>query len=512
MILSSRAIPVALLLAGALWFAPTVHAVENPAAVPVKEIFDLVEKGRAALVAEKPAEAAKLLEQAIAQPGFNNADPAIQYFAYLVASYAAEGTEDNASAHKYLVAATRFPDADAELWTRRAGAAARLQKWDDAAWSLTAVANKWPKEFKTDEYHTWLLNKTVRELGKQPQFHERRIDLLNALFDAGYKTQYGTEPSHLWLIVVTDAIEHKDLKRAREVSRRITSSSVLVAMRIDKRFDELTSAEPKLFDVKAAAERSVRQTKSAMKENPKALGAVVIHGYALHNNGQFDELLALANATIAKVDKATAKDALYEDLDQLNWIHNHKATALRALGRWDEAAAALETWNNSDFNKDDKVSQSINLGFFYNEMGKPEDALKAVAAFEVGKDMSEYGSTQYQFVRFQAYQQLGKDTEAKAIVAWMREHQDDSLETAQGTLLESGDSDGAAALLVTRLNDANERAGALASVQHYGKTPRTERQLKIDALTETFLARADVVAAIAQYGRRETFPIYSLEF
>jgi hypothetical protein len=126
--------------------------------------------------------------------------------------------------------------------------------------------------------------------------------------------------------------------------------------------------------------------------------------------------------------------------------------------------------------------------------------------------MSEYGRTQFQFVRFQAYQQLGKQSEAQEIVGWFRQHKADSQETAQSTFLESGDVDGAATLLVSRLGDAEERATALAEIQNYAQTPRTERQKKIAALNESMLSRPDVAAAIAQYGRREKFSIYSLEY
>jgi tetratricopeptide (TPR) repeat protein len=513
MSLSSREVSAVLVLTAALYFTPIVHAVGTPAAVPAQEIYDLAEQARVALVAEKPADALKLIEKAIAKPGFINTPPELQYFALMLGSYAAEGTKDNARAHELLVTASRFPDADAELWTRRAGAAARTGMWEDAALSLTTAAKKWPKDFKHDEYHNWLVNKVSRELGKKPELRQPRIDLLNALFEAGYKMEYGIEPSHLWLVLATDALEHQDLKRAREVSRRITNSSTLVSMRIDKRFDALISAEPKLFDVQAAAEREAREMKNAVKENPKSLGAIMQYGYALYALGKFEELLSLANATIANVDRASPKNPPYEDLDDnLNWIYNHKANALHAFGRNDEASATLVTWEASDRNHDDKVSQAINLGFLYNEMGRPEDALKAVAKLKVGQDMSEYGSTQFQYVRFQAYEQLGKKPEAQEIVTWMREHQEDSKETAQDTLLEAGDIDDAAALLLSRLNSVEERTSTLAGIQTYAQTPRTERQQKLDALNEALLARADVAAAIAQYGRREKFPIYSLEY
>ncbi len=509
---SLRAVLTALVFAGSLALTGTAFAVVNTTEVQGKEILDLVQQGRAALVAEKPAEALKLVEQAIAKPAFDEMPSELQYFAYLVGSFAAEGAENNARAHELLVKGTQFPDADADLWTRRAQTAAPVGAWDDAALSLTTVAKKWPKQLKNDEYHSWLMNRTVRETGKDPKFHQLRLDLVNALFDANYKGRYGVEPSYLWQLGATDALERKDPKRAREFARRITDSSILVAMRIDKRFDALISEDPKQFDVQAAAEREVRQAKAIMKDNPKTLNAVVMYGYSLNTVGRFDELLALADGTLAKLAQAPAKNPPYEDLDDsLNWIHNHKATALRALGRWDEAAAVLAAWGGNEHNKGDKVSQAINLGFFYNEMGRGEDALKAVAGLDP-KDMSGYGSTQCQFVRFQAYQLLGKSDEANAIVAWMREHKADSLDTAQDTLLQAGDADGAAALFLKRLDDESERAGALASIQHYATTPRTEQQKKLDALKETFLARADVVAAIDKYGRRETFPIHSLEY
>lgn len=508
----TRATSVALVLMSVLFFSGVAHTAEPPKG-PAKEIFALVQQGREALEAEKPDAALKLLEQAISHPGFSNTDPAIQYFALLVGSYAAEGARNTARAYEFLVAGTRFPDADAELWIRRAHNAVAIGKPADAAQSLTTVAKKWPEELSGDDYKTWLVNKTVRDLGKQPNLAQTRVDFINALFDGGYKTKFGSEPSYLWLTAATDAVERKDLKRARDITRRITNSSTLVAMRIDKRFDELTKAEPKLFDIQAAAGRELIQAQKAVKENPRSLGAVVMFGYALYTVGQFEEMLSVADSTIAKVEKAKADKPPYDDIDdQLNWIHNHRASALRALGRWDEAAATLQAWNQNERNKDDKVSQAINLGFFYNEMGRPDDALKAVAGLGDSKGMSEYGRTQYEFVRYQAFHQQNKTAEAEAVVTWMREHQGDDPETAQDTLMEAGDVDGAAAVFISRLNDLDDRADALATIQRYAQSPRTDRLKELDGLTEALLARPDVAAAIAKYGRRETFPIYSLDF
>jgi hypothetical protein len=144
-------------------------------------------------------------------------------------------------------------------------------------------------------------------------------------------------------------------------------------------------------------------------------------------------------------------------------------------------------------------------------MGRPADALKAVDGLDWANGMSSYGRAQCQFVRFQASQQLGRNAEVEEIVAWMREHQGDSLGTAQDALLESGDLDGAAALLLSRLRDADDRPEVLGEIQIYAATPRTERQKKSDALREALLARPEVAAAIAEHGRREKLAVYSMQ-
>lgn len=499
----------AALLAIVLVFTQTASAqgVSPPA------IDEVVEQGRKALLAENYPEASKLLEQVMNRPDFANADPDLQFFTFLLASFAAEATDDNLSAHEYLVVATSHPDADGETWLRRARTAAILEKWTDAGESLITVAKRFPKAFNGDEPQIWLINSVVHELGQNSRLRPQRMDLIDAFFAAGYKSKYGEEPSYLWLLMATDAIERGDDKRAREAAKRITASETLISILIDKRFDRLVKQQPKLFDVRTAAEREAKLMKGVVKRQPRSLQAQVDYANALYPLGRFAEMIALANTAIARVDTAPTDKPPFDDIDDnLNWIHNQKATALAALGRWNEAAQVLADWEHSDRNRADKVSQAINLGSGYNDLGRPDDALTAVSGVDWSRGISDYGRMQFQFVRFRAFKQQGKDAEAREIVDWIREHQKDSLDTAQSALLESGDVDGAATLLITRLRDANERAEALAGIQNYMTTPRTELQKKREALNQTLLARPDVVAAISEVGRREKFPIYSMHY
>lgn len=490
----------------ALWLTPLAARAQTG-----QPLYDLVEQGRLALVEDKYGDSLAALRKAMARPDFVSSDPGLQYFTYYLASFAAAGVDDDKAAHEYALSATRFPDANGDTWIRAAGTAATLDQWDSAAQALTTIARKYPKTLGADPYNSRLVSGVVRGLGKNPESRQQRLDLLNALYEADFKYEYDTAPSWMWQILVTDALERKDMKRAREVARRIDDTDTLLNMRVDKRYDVLTSEEPKAFDLAAAAERNARRLKKAMNDNPKSLGPAVQYCYALHTQGRFEEMLTLSDGIIAKVEKAGAKQDVYEDLDELNWIHNMKATALRALGKSEEAAAVLAAWEDNPRNKSDSVSQAINLGFFYNELGRPNDALQAVNRMN-DKDVSDYGRVQFQFVRFQAYQQLGKSDDARQVTAWLLEHKDDDMETAQNTLLESGDADGAAALLISRLKDPEQRSQVLAEIQVYAQTPRTERQKKLDAEREALLTRPDVVSAIGEYGRREKQPIYSLEY
>lgn len=505
----SSALPIACFwLLVVTWLAPPPASAQAGGS----EVYALIEQGRKALAADKHAESLKALKQAIERPDFASSDSSLQYFAYYLASFSASGVDDDATAHQYIISATRFADADGDTWVRRAGLAAVIDKWDDAGHALTMVATKWPKSLDDQEYVARLIGGAVRELGKQPALRAQRLELLNALFNAEYKTRYGTEPSWFWLILATDAVERKDLPKAREVAKRIDDSGTLVSMRIDKRFDALTQAEPKAFDVKAAAERHARHMKGLMDRQSKTLDAAVQYGYALYTLGKFDELHALADRLVARVEKAARPEDLYEDLNEsLNWIYNHKATALRALGRWDESVDVMTAWQRSKRNHEDKVSQAINLGFYYNEMGRPEDALRSVEGLQAA-DMSGYGRMQHEFVRFEAFQQLGRQREVAEVLAWLKTNQADDIGTTQLALLQTGDVDGAAAMLISRLRDAEERNRALSEIQIYAQLPRTERQKKLDEQVEALLARADVAAAIAEVGRREKQPIYSLEY
>jgi hypothetical protein len=252
-----------------------------------------------------------------------------------------------------------------------------------------------------------------------------------------------------------------------------------------------------------------------MASNPRSLELVTSYCDALFTLGEFKELLKVSSAALDKVARAPKEIPPYDDLDKwLGWTYNLKSIALSGHGREKEGTQILADWRTDPRNTQSKVSQAINLGALQNYAGKPEEALQALEGIDWVKGLSAYGRLQFQEVRLDAYLQLGRQDEADTVLAWFHEHQLESPATAQLAFLKAGDLDAAAAVLVARLENSDTRAEALASMQEFksvkhGHVRRSEYQQRVKAYYGKLYSRADVLAAIAKYGRIESFPVYN---
>jgi beta-barrel assembly-enhancing protease len=482
------------------------------AETPVKaDVYAVLERARQALQADQYVEAGQAIDQALQMPEFAEADQSVQFRAFLFAAFAADGRDDNLGAHEFMAIATEFPDADSQHWMFRAQFAAQVEAWADAGLAIATIAKRWPTDLA--KVNNELVGRTAFMMKKDSRLGAERQDLLNALFAAHYTNEWGTEPSSYWKDLIVDALARNDLALARDFSARITDAETLIALHIDKRFDALVEAEPRGFEVRPAAEREVKRLRNVVDQNPRSLGALVQYGYAMLEVGQFAELVKLSDKTISRAENASIKSPPYDDAsEQLNWIYDNKFRALRALGRWDEALAVLESGRMKRERGSGNVSQAINLGGFYIELGRPDEALKSLDGIDWAHSLSGYGRMQLQHVRYCAYLQLHSANEADKVFAYLRENKDDAPDTWQDVMLDSGDMDGAAALLISRLHDVKERDAALASVQMYSKIIEPPKTAEARKRRDVLLARDDVRAAIDAVGRRAVFAVYSLNY
>ncbi len=508
---SARQFLLLILLAGAGATAAYALADEPaPAAVPDRpDVFEVIERSRQALLADRFEEAADAVQEAVSMEEFLALEAPVQFRVFLFGAFADRGREDYLGAHEFMVLATGFPDANAEHWLMRAQYASWVDAWSDAALSVTNVAKRWP-EFLADA-DDQMIGRIAFRANDDGLHKAEKIELLNALFAANFVLEGGSQPDGLWHDLVVDALEREDLRRAREISKRIQGATTLLHMRADRRFDALVEAEKRTFNLPAAVKRENKRLAKTVAANPRSLGVRVQYGYSLLEAGRFAELLALTDEVISRVATALSDEAPYDDIDdQLNWIYNHKAAALRALGRWDDALSVMEAARLQEEEGSINVSQAINLGWHYVDYGKPENALKALEGIDWAHSLSPYGRMQLQYVRFRAYLQLGNAREADNVLAYLREHRDDAEDTWQLALIDAGDFDGAAALLITRLQDPDKRYEALGEVQEFLPLPRLPNQAEELERWKRLVARADVAAAIDEVGRREKAPMYDV--
>jgi hypothetical protein len=500
-------------LAALLVLAPGLSAgAEDPAPPEAAEgeaALDRLNRVQQALEAKDYATAAQVLDEVFAA-GFEHLDPRLRNSALLFATLVAIDREDLLTAHEYSVAATSFPEASEDQWALRASIALEVQDFGDAASALTTLAKQWPAKLAgfTGQtiYSLWT------SMGRDPHLAQARLDLVSALFDAKYTAEYGLEPAYLWAQLVAALLDKHQTDLALEVLRHIDDPAVLGRMRVDRRFDALVTATPKSFDIAAVAKARCRQLREVMAKYPRDLQPVIEFMYAQFAVGAFRQNIKLADQILKDVQRAPNDEPPFDEVDsKLNWIYDIKAHSLRALGRWTSSLEVQEKARALRENSSDKVSQAINLGFFFNEHGEPAKALQALDGIDWGRSLSGYGRMQLEHVRLRALLQLGRRDEAETVLSYLRQNQEDAPDTWQLALLDSGDTDGAAALYIARLRDPQQRAEALWAAQIFPSMPTLPTEAQAHSRWSALLARQDVAAAIDEVGRREKMPLYPIE-
>ena len=203
--------------------------------------------------------------------------------------------------------------------------------------------------------------------------------------------------------------------------------------------------------------------------------------------------------------------AQFDDYDeQLNWVLNARADTLYDLDRNDEARVAFRLAIETGEDGARNVSQAINFASRLVGEGRPLEALDALS--EVG-NASPYGDMWVAAERACASEQLGDRAVRDTALAFLREHEEDNPSARIRGFICMNDLDGAAATIIHRLQDPDDRTEALVALQRYRErahagTPQSRLiQQRYDAVRD----RPDVQAAIAAVGRIEDVPLYGTD-
>lgn len=422
-----------------------------------------------------------------------------------------EGLHENEIAARYLKLATDSPYAPKEAWLARLGVSAERSRLDEEVECLTRIAQTWPDELARPGNDYYFLD-VVDRAGRDHTLRLAYIALLNALFAAQWKPNDPfVSPDSVWRDLVLVRIEAGDLAGAKGVAAKIISLASIVDMRIDRRFDGITLPDPSSFDVGKAYSGEIAYMRAASAAAPDKLEGVNQYAVELIMSGKAAAALKLLDDAMARAAAADpAKPAFSDFAKQINWAENNRAMALQNMGRFEESLAQLEHAAARTEDGKKNVSQAINLGGAYVDLGRPKDALVWIGPANLGTP-SPFGRMQAEAVRACAYAQLNDTVEIGKSLDYLKAHDADADGTYAWALLCTNDLDRAAAAYMASLENPDSRTRTLYEFQDF-----IEPQFRPPFAAEMhrrLLAvrnRPEVRAVIERYGRIMSLPFVKL--
>jgi tetratricopeptide (TPR) repeat protein len=459
------------------------------------------------LVAEHHfSEAQGVIQPVIHAKDFGRLPSAEQYRALLTAAKLGFTLKQAKLEYESRVRLLALPQATAADRVSRISAAHRLQDTGEIIVGLTELAQKNPEKLGDLNYR-FVLGSLSEAKKKLP--HGSTMPLMQALYAAHWRVKWDQEPSGIWQDLALLLLEQNRLPEAIDVSSRVTDEYGVISMRADRRFDAIIAANPAQFDVSAALKRNLEHFQATAERTPKSLTPRVAVVGLLMEQLHYSAALAAADGLAAEIRLQPDSKQWYDDFDdEYAWVLDSRSRLLRRLGRWDEGVdqLAAASWV---LEKDGKnVSQVINLGQLYCDLGKPKDALAILV--RLGSDISGYGRMQEAIVRLDAAIQLGDTVQAEKWLAFIKEHRVDAPRTYEDSLLLTNDLDTASKWLIERLEDKDLRWETLLSIQQYAVPQLTPRQAELEKRRRALIARPDVQAEIQRVGRIESYKIEGL--
>ena len=443
----------------------------------------------------------------IKDPRFHNALPETQ--ADVLWSLAAcenrSGASDDALKHM-ADARTIYPDIRGEAyWVEVAYIDRRLNRDADLGDALTAAVTSEPE--RVNAISGSLLFETLRRLKKLKDGDARRRQLLEALAQAHYDPDRApTDGEALRLQLFKIYVAAGEDAKARALVPTFIAPDTVITLRADNRYRKLVIDDPNFSDFKAVQDSYI----NGLRSREAAGGAPVaqVLADALMKANRLPEALKVIDDALALGDLAPG--ARSELGDQAKWLLDSRRRVLELMGRWDEVEAVQIRARDAALKEGrDLVSQRINLADLYNRLGRPQDALKELSTFRP-EDASIYGQMVVESVRACAYAGQGDKDRLKASLDTLRAHKDQAPGPVTEAVVCAGDEDGAAALLIARLDDPDQRSHELFDDQDYLPAPHpTAFDQMIDDHMKHILRRPDVQAAVARYGVIESYPAFA---
>lgn len=449
--------------------------------------------------------AIKPTAKVIAGKTFADLPPDLRLAALQVAAICSTTLNRADDGYRYALAATAFEDSDDLLWRIRLAHELDGSRFDAAVATVERMANG--RGAALGDIPVQWFGRISLELRRRKEMALRRRLLAVVGTDLYQPTTPGEWADPLrahYAEVLHDAGESA---ASDATIRQVTMPSTVVDLSLDPGFRHVFSATP---DIRALAERALARMRDAAAAHPDALLPLIEQATYLRALGRPKEAItALETMRIA----VEGTDELLDRDEQALWWWDQLSRAHQMLGDYPAAIAALRRGSTLEENGSANVSQSINLAQIQLEAGRLEESLATLKAFEgTGANTSPYGVMQVVFTRGCALTRLGRIEQAKADLDYARAHAEDAPGALVSLLLCAGDGDGAAAAMIKRLGDPDQRVTALRELSTFEPPVTPPPADPVIAGLAALKARADVQEAAGRAGGTRRFNVQETYF
>jgi beta-barrel assembly-enhancing protease len=327
------------------------------------------------------------------------------------------------------------------------------------------------------------------------------FELLDAGYKSGYRNNLGDVLGPSWIEFAGLLLQRGDPVKAARVIGELNRATDIIDVRADKRFAALVDAEPARFDAVAAAHRRVARLQALSEQQPRSAEVLVALARQRKNLDQPEAALKLLDQALTRLDS-------YDDRDRIaNWVHDERAYVLWRLGRRDEALAELKLGAAILESRGRNISQRINLVQMYVWMNQPALAMKTLGELDDGATL--YGRMAWHIARLAAADEAGDDETARESLEYLRDHEPDAPKILREALVMRGLLDDGAKVFIGELDDPMFRSAALHEAQEFDAGSGDASPARWNKYWKEVLARPDVQAAIARYGRSQRYALPS---
>ncbi|SFN85450.1 DUF3857 domain-containing transglutaminase family protein [Sphingomonas sp. OK281] len=328
-----------------------------------------------------------------------------------------------------------------------------------------------------------------------------RGDICIALAEGGWQQAPRTSFGNAMLgCAITAHSLRGELTEARALLAKAPATDTLVTLAIDRRHRALWPDVDRFGQdgFRKSLELESARATTAVAAAPGNYETVMTRMQTLRALGRFEEALAAGKALAS--DKAKVEVAGSDGF----WLVNEYAYDLRAIGRMDDAIAAIDSVLSLGTDRyPELVSLAINRAEMLIAAGRYQAGLDSLAEVEKHPEqISAYGMTWIWANQACAMHGLGRPDDAEAMEVKLATKPSDNWSAVTAAATCRNDSQAIADLLIARLRDDDARSAAIGLFIGFAvpEAHTPSETLRRDALTRA-RAMPAVQAEFAKYGR-----------